>query len=116
MVHRPTSRAGLRRPHDPEEPRSGRRRTRRGLDAGRAMTNPDAAGERIIAAGDFMWTQEVSATLRDALGDDAGKVPTRNVPDRMLKLAARVDNGVKAILPTLGHKHVHSSAKAERIL
>jgi nucleoside-diphosphate-sugar epimerase len=82
----------------------------------RAMTSPEAAGERIIAAGEFMWMAEISATLRAALGGAARKVPTRNVPDVVIKLMARFNAGVRAIRPTLGHKHLHSSAKAKRLL
>ena len=30
----------------------------------RAMTSPEAAGGRFIAAGDFMWVADVAKTLR----------------------------------------------------
>jgi nucleoside-diphosphate-sugar epimerase len=82
----------------------------------RAMTCAEAGGERIIAAGEFMWTSEISAVLRDALGDDGRRLPTRNLPNSVVRVAARFDPGVKAIVPTLGRKHLHSSAKAQRLL
>jgi len=82
----------------------------------RAMVSPAAAGERIIAAGEFLWTAQISAVLRESLGDAASKVPTRNLPDFLVRLAARFNPEVKAIRPTLGRQHLHSSAKAERLL
>ncbi|MEP7456447.1 hypothetical protein ABKW30_22645 [Phyllobacterium sp. SB3] len=33
-----------------------------------AMVSPDAAGERFIAAGDFMWMDEIADMLRTGLG------------------------------------------------
>ena len=45
----------------------------------RAMTSPEAAGERFIAAGDFMWVADVAKTLRAQLGERAKKVPTSPV-------------------------------------
>jgi len=59
---------------------------------------------------------EVAAELRAKLGASASKVPTRRLPDLVLPGLALVDPGVKAILPSLGRRHRHSSAKAERVL
>ena len=33
----------------------------------RAMTSPAAAGERFIAAGDFLWMPDIARTLRENL-------------------------------------------------
>ncbi|MEO6086340.1 MAG: hypothetical protein ABIQ18_24825 [Umezawaea sp.] len=81
-----------------------------------AMTAPEAAGERFIAAGDFLWLAEIAAELRSKLGASASRVPTRKVPDVVLRGLALIDPGAKAILPSLGRRHRHSSAKAERVL
>lgn len=43
----------------------------------RAMTAPEAAGERFIAAGTFAWIAEVAALLRARLGESAVRVPAR---------------------------------------
>ena len=56
----------------------------------RAMTAPEAAGERFIAAGEFMWLADIAPTLRARLGERAAKVPTRGVPDGVVRLLARV--------------------------
>jgi len=44
----------------------------------RAMTAPEAAGERLIAAGDWMWMKDIAETLRSSLGPQAAKVSTRS--------------------------------------
>src|SRR3989440_2996444 len=46
----------------------------------KAMTAPEAGGERFIAATPFRWTPEVGAVLPARLGSAASKVPTRTAP------------------------------------
>lgn len=82
----------------------------------RAMTSPAAAGERFIAAGEFLWMAEIAQELRAALGDAAGKVPTRKLPGFAMRLLARFDPGVRAVVPYLGRRHLHSADKARRML
>jgi dihydroflavonol-4-reductase len=82
----------------------------------RAMTAPEAAGQRFIAAGDFAWMEEVAAILRAHLGDAAGKVPTRRVPDLVLRLVALFDRSVAAVAPRLGEKRTFASTKAQTLL
>ena len=82
----------------------------------RAMTAPQAAGERFIAASDWMWMADVSRTLRDALGARAAKAPTRAMPDIVLRIVALFQRPIRFALPLLGHKHVFTSAKARTVL
>lgn len=82
----------------------------------RAMTAPEAAGQRFIAAGDFAWMADVAAILRAHLGDAAAKVPTRRVPDLVLRLAALFDRSVAAVAPRLGEKRTFVSTKAQTLL
>ena len=82
----------------------------------RAMTAPEAAGQRFIAAGEFAWMTEIAEMLRTGLGDKAGKVPTRKVPDFVLRLVALFDKDLGAVTPSLGEKHEYTSAKAQKLL
>ena len=82
----------------------------------RAMTAPEAAGERFIAASDWMWMGDVSRTLRAQLGPQAAKAPTRAMPDLVLRTAALFDPSVRFVTPLLGRKHVFSSDKARAVL
>ncbi len=79
----------------------------------RAMTDPEAGGERFIAAESFMWMSEVAAVLRDRLGEDAAKVPTRAVPSLVVRAMAVFDPSVRSVVGQLGKKTVLSSEKAK---
>jgi len=82
----------------------------------RAMTAPEAAGERFIAAGDFAWMADMATLLRARLGASAAKVPTGKAPDFLLRLVALFDRDLKSVTPSLGRRREFSSAKAARIL
>ena len=79
----------------------------------RAMAAPAAGGERFIAAGPFFWASEVAAILRDGLGEAASKVPKRNLPDWLVRIAARFDPGIRSIVNQLGVRLEYSSEKSE---
>ncbi len=82
----------------------------------RAMTAPEAAGERFIAAGQFMSFAHMAGVLRARLGDRAAKVPTREIPDFVVRVLARFIPPLRALVPLLGSPRVFSSAKAQRVL
>jgi dihydroflavonol-4-reductase len=82
----------------------------------RAMTAPEAAGQRFIAAGDFKWMSEIAQVLRAQLGAEAKKVPTRPLPDFVLHLIALFDPALRAVTPGLGLKHAFTSEKAKNLL
>ncbi len=78
----------------------------------RAMTMPEAGGERFIAVNEFRWLAEVAAVLRERLGADAAKVPKRRVPDFAVRLMARFDPSVRPVVGQLGRRVEMSSEKA----
>jgi nucleoside-diphosphate-sugar epimerase len=83
----------------------------------RAMSHPAAKGERFLAvAGDFMWIVEMAQVLKARLGDAARRVPTRQLPDILVRLASLKDPAVKQILPELGKWKNATSEKAQRVL
>jgi nucleoside-diphosphate-sugar epimerase len=83
----------------------------------RAMTHPAAKGERFLAvSGDFMSIVEIAKLLKARAGALSAKVPTRQLPDWMVRIAALTDAGVKQILPELGKAKNATSAKAQRVL
>ncbi len=82
----------------------------------RAMTAPEAAGERFIAAGEFAWMADLASLLRTRLGDAARKVPTARAPDVLLRLAALFDRDLKSVTPGLGRRRDFTSAKAQSLL
>jgi nucleoside-diphosphate-sugar epimerase len=82
----------------------------------RAMTAPEAAGQRFLATGEFMWMGDIAAVLRDRLWPDGAKVPTRTIPDTIVRLVALFDPEMRSITPGLGRKNRHTTAKAQELL
>ncbi|MGH9139631.1 MAG: SDR family oxidoreductase [Vicinamibacterales bacterium] len=83
----------------------------------RAMIDPAANGERFIAvSGDVMSMLDIARVLRTRLGDAAGKVPTRQLPNWLVRLVAMFDPTMRNLLPLLGNIRNATSAKAERVL
>jgi hypothetical protein len=54
--------------------------------------------------------------LKARLGDAAKKVPTRRLPNWLVRLVALFDPSTKQLLPLLGNIRNATSAKAERVL
>ncbi len=83
----------------------------------RAMTDPRAEGERFLAvAGDFMSMREMALTLKARLGAAARRVPTRELPDWLLRIAALADPSIRQIIPELGRTKNATGDKARRLL
>jgi nucleoside-diphosphate-sugar epimerase len=83
----------------------------------RAMTHPAAKGERFLAvSGDFMTIQEIAKILKGRMGAAARRVPTRQLPNWLLRLASLRDPAVKLILPELGKVKNATNQKARRVL
>jgi dihydroflavonol-4-reductase len=81
-----------------------------------AMTAPAAAGQRFLATGEFTWMRDMAARLRASLGPAAQRVPTRQLPDFVVRLAARFDADLRSITVSLGRRNRHTTDKALRLL
>jgi nucleoside-diphosphate-sugar epimerase len=83
----------------------------------RAMTDPAARGERFLAvAGDFMTIQEIARVLKECMGEAAGRVPTRLLPNWIVRLVSLFDPSVALITPELGKFKNATNEKATRML
>jgi len=83
----------------------------------RAMTHPAAKGERFIAvAGDSMSMLDIARVLKARMGAAAKRVPTRQLPDWLVRLAAIRDPAIRQIVPMLGKVREASNEKAKRVL
>jgi nucleoside-diphosphate-sugar epimerase len=83
----------------------------------RAMTHPAAKGERFLAvAGDFLSMLDIAKILKARMGASAKRVPTRQLPNWMVRLAALRDPAIKLILPELGKRKNGTNEKARRVL
>ena len=83
----------------------------------RAMTNPAARGERFLAvAGDFMSVRDIAMVLKDRMGALAKRVPTRQLPNWLVRIAALRDPTIRQFTSELGKKKNASNEKARRLL
>lgn len=82
----------------------------------RAMLAPEAAGQRFLATGEFLWMKEVAAVLRAGLGAQARRVPMRALPDALIRMLAWFLPHLKLMTPLLGRKNAVSSQKARDLL
>jgi nucleoside-diphosphate-sugar epimerase len=83
----------------------------------RAMTHPAAKGERFVAAaGDTASMRDIALVLKARLGAVASRVPTREIPNWVVRIAAIRDPAVRAILPELGQIKNATGEKARRVL
>jgi nucleoside-diphosphate-sugar epimerase len=83
----------------------------------RAMTDPAANGERFLAvAGPFVSMRDIALVLKARMGSAAARVPTLQLPNWVVRLAAIRDPAVQQILPELGKVKSATSEKARRVL
>jgi dihydroflavonol-4-reductase len=82
----------------------------------RAMTSPEAGGERFVANTKTMWMAEVAQVLRERLGPRASKVPTRIAPDVLVRAMALFDGGIRSFKSSLGKKTEYRTTKAQDLL
>ena len=82
----------------------------------RALKAPNMAGERFIASGRFMKLREIADVLRAELGPLAHKAPQRNVPDWLVRVAARFNPLARAVVSELGSVRHQDATHAKAVL
>lgn len=83
----------------------------------RAMTHPAASGQRFLCtAGDFMSMLEIAKVLKARMGAAGAKVPARQLPNWLVRLASLRDPALKQLLPELGKQKNGTNAKARGLL
>jgi len=79
-----------------------------------AMIHPKAKGERFLAlAGNCMSMHDVALALKKNLGDKAKNVPTKVLPNWMVRLAALFSATAKQVVSELGKIKNASNEKAK---
>lgn len=82
----------------------------------RALTAPGMAGERFLASGPFMKIAAIAGVLRSRLGREAHRVPTRRVPDIVVRIAALFDPMLKMAANELGSVRNMDASHAKAVL
>jgi len=83
----------------------------------RAMTDPAAKGQRFLAVADGpMSMRDVADVLRAHMGVAAAHVPTKELPDWLVKLVAPVNAAARQVAPDVGKVRRASNEKARSLL
>jgi nucleoside-diphosphate-sugar epimerase len=83
----------------------------------RAMTAPEAKGERFIAvAGPPLSMAQIAGVLKARGGPRAAKISTKEAPDWLLKLIGRFNPMLRDVVPDLNRVKRTNSGKAQRVL
>jgi dihydroflavonol-4-reductase len=82
----------------------------------RALTAPGMAGERFIASGPFLKMIDIARILKERLGLEANKVPTRKAPDFLVRLLALFDPVARQVVGELGKVKIMDAGHAKTVL
>jgi dihydroflavonol-4-reductase len=82
----------------------------------RAMEAPEAGGQRFIASAGVLSLKEAADALRPALPQFARRLPRHQLPDWLVRLAARFDPELAANVRFLGIRRLMDAGAAERLL
>ncbi len=80
-----------------------------------ALRHPAAAGQRFLATNGYLTLIEIAEMVARTLPDLSRKVPRREVPDFVVRLASYVDPGARAVLADLGARRRCDSRKAREL-
>ncbi|WP_198952675.1 MULTISPECIES: aldehyde reductase [unclassified Achromobacter] len=82
-----------------------------------AMTHPAAKGERFLAiSGESLWLIDVARVLRRRMGAAGGKAPMWQMPNWLVRLAARRNPALRGVATLVGRNMNATSEKAIRLL
>ncbi len=82
----------------------------------RCLTAPGMAGERFLCSGRFLWMKEIAAILKAGLGQQARKVPSRVLPNWVVRIAALFDPVIRQVLGELGNERDADTSHARKAL
>ena len=82
----------------------------------KALERSEAANQRFLGVGDFLWMSEIASLLKEGLGPRAASVTTRKLPDLVLRLAAVFQHEARFMAPMLGKRREFDTAKAASLL
>jgi nucleoside-diphosphate-sugar epimerase len=82
-----------------------------------AMSAPAAAGQRfLVASGPSIAMKDIGALLKSRFGEAAAKVPTRTIPNVVVRLGSFVNREFRPIVADLDYVKRVSHEKATRLL
>lgn len=82
----------------------------------KAMTDERSFGHRVFAAGPATHFGDIAGALAEEFPAYARKLPTRRLPNFVVRLAGIYDADARASVPNLGRKHEFDASLAETML
>ncbi|WP_235271006.1 aldehyde reductase [Flavobacterium sp. 316] len=80
----------------------------------KALENPNASGKRYLCANGYMEFKDIAEILREEFPND--KIPSKTLPNFMVKLFSIFDKETKSILNDLGAKRTINNSKIKKEL
>ena len=81
-----------------------------------AMTTPEADGQRFCCCVDFVWMKEMAVILDRHFADRGYKIPTRTLPDFVVRIVGLFDKITRVVVPRLGLVENVSNERIKRVL
>ncbi len=81
-----------------------------------AMTNSNAAGQRFCCVNGFAWFEDVAKILDAKFAAQGFRVPTKRMPNFLVRIIALFDPTVKLILSRLGRRSEISNKRILEVL
>lgn len=81
-----------------------------------AMTTPEAAGKRFCCCVDFVWMKEMAEILTASFASEGFALPTRTLPNFIVRLAGVFDKLTAVVVPRLGLELHVSNERIKRVL
>lgn len=82
-----------------------------------AITHRRAAGERfLLSNGTPLAMKDIGAIIKGALGRKAERVPSRSIPNFVLRVASLFNAELRSFIPDLGYAKKTSNEKARQLL
>jgi len=77
-----------------------------------ALEDPKAAGERYLAVSGMLSMKELSGILGEGFPDYKSKLPTRELPNWLVKTMGKFDKNTRVMVGELGKRRVATNQKA----
>ncbi len=81
-----------------------------------AMTTPEAAGQRFCCTAQACWTRDIALILERHFAARGYRIPTREIPDFVVRLVAVFDKTVRLTVDSLGKEYSVSTEKIRNVL
>lgn len=81
-----------------------------------AMTTPEADGKRFCCTSEHAWMSEIAVILNNHFSKQGYKIPTRELPNFIIRLVALFDKTVRLVVGNLGKRSEYSNEFIKNVL